>query len=64
MGVLRADDRDPLALARGADAIPIAAAVMVARARVVADCRPAGPLPAQGHPCLDCRDCGRTWPRW
>lgn len=43
MGVLRADDRDPLALARGADAIPIAAAVMVARARVVADCRPAGP---------------------
>jgi predicted nucleic acid-binding protein len=47
LGVLHADDErrarraDTLALARGADPIPISEAVMVAWARLVADCRAA-----------------------
>lgn len=39
---LRARRADTLALARGADPIPISEAVMVAWARLVADCRAAG----------------------
>lgn len=49
LGVLNAPDRerrarraDTLALARGADPLPISEAVMVAWARLVADCRTAG----------------------
>jgi predicted nucleic acid-binding protein len=49
LGVLAAGDdavrarrADTLALARGADPIPISEAVMVAWARLVADCRAAG----------------------
>jgi predicted nucleic acid-binding protein len=49
LGVLAADDddvrarrADTLALARNADPIPISEAVMVAWARLVADCRAAG----------------------
>lgn len=48
LGVLNADDEirarraDTLALARGADPVPISEAVMVAWARLVVDCRAAG----------------------
>ncbi len=49
LGVLNADDdsirsrrADTLALARAADTIPISEAVMVAWARLVADCKSAG----------------------
>lgn len=41
-GELRARRADTLALARGADPLPISEAVMVAWARLVADCRKAG----------------------
>ena len=40
--LVRARRADTLALARGADPIPISEAVMVAWARLVADCRAAG----------------------
>jgi predicted nucleic acid-binding protein len=49
LGVLHADDdstrarrADTLALARGADPIPVSEAVMVTWARLVADCKAAG----------------------
>jgi predicted nucleic acid-binding protein len=41
-GVTRARRADTLALARGADPIPISEAIMVGWARLVADCRNAG----------------------